>query len=178
MRACVIFDTRYGNTEKVARALETGLRESGIQTNCLSVKDLSVGSLNQYDLICVGGPTQYRTASKSMQEFLDALADVKLSGKQAFAFDTRRESFLAGSAAKYIEEKLRRQGLKMISRIESAIIVSSGPERRKDEFRDKDEWKEWKHRNEGLREGEENRFEQIGAHIDKALATAYGVNTS
>jgi len=176
VRACVIFDTRYGNTEKVARALEAGLTESGIQTNCVGIKDLSIGSLNQYDLICVGGPTQYRTASKSMQEFLDAVADVKLSGKLAFAFDTRRESFLAGSAAKYIERKLCHQGLRIISQNASAIIISSGPERRKDEFRDKDEWKEWKHRNVGLREGEEKRFEQIGVTIGKALASPDDTN--
>jgi len=177
MRACVIFDTRYGNTEKVARALEAGLIESGIQTNCLGIKDLTIGSLNQYDLICVGGPTQYRTASKSMQEFLNAVADVKLSGKLAFAFDTRRESFMAGSAANYIEGKLRRLGLRIISQNESAMIVSSGPERRKDEFSDKDEWKEWKHKNEGLREGEEKRFVRIGTMIGKALASVDDKNT-
>jgi flavodoxin len=168
-RACVIFDTRYGNTEKVARALESGLAQSGIQTNCTSVKDLAIDSLNQYDLICVGGPTHNRTASKSMQAFLDSVADVKLLGKLGFAFDTRRESFLAGSAAKYIEVRLRRQGLDIINPSESAIIVSTGPQRKKNEFGDKDEWKEWKHRNEGLREGEETRFEQLGAHLGKAL---------
>ena len=57
MRACVIFDTRYGNTEKIAKALEAGLEESGIQTTCDSVKDLAISSLELYDLICVGGPT-------------------------------------------------------------------------------------------------------------------------
>ena len=30
MRACVVFDTRYGNTEKIARSLETGLKEAGV----------------------------------------------------------------------------------------------------------------------------------------------------
>ena len=174
----MIFDSRYGNTEKVARALETGLTESGIQTNCTDAKNTTISSLDQYDLICVGGPTQYRTASKSMQEFLDSMAGVKLSGKLAFAFDTRRESFLAGSAAKYIEGKLRRQGLRIISKNESAIIVSSGPERRKDEFKDGDEWKEWKHRNEGLREGEEMRFKQIGTAIGRALASEGDKRTS
>jgi len=53
----VIFDTRYGNTEKIAKALEAGLEESGIQTTCDSVKDLGISSLELYDLICVGGPT-------------------------------------------------------------------------------------------------------------------------
>jgi hypothetical protein len=55
-------------------------------------------------------------------------------------------------------------------------MVGPGSERGKDEFRDKDEWKEWKHRNEGLREGEEKRFEQIGAMIGKALASENGRN--
>jgi flavodoxin len=170
MRACVIFDTRYGNTEKVARALVSGLRESGIETNCVGVKDLSIGSLDQYDLICVGGPTQYRTASEGMQEFLASMTRANLSGKRAFAFDTRRESFFAGSAAKYIEGRLRRQGLIMVYQSESAIIVSYGPERKKEEFRDKEEWKEWRHKNEGLCEGEEKRFEKLGAMIGNSLA--------
>ena len=168
MKACVLFDTVYGNTEKVARALESGLKVSGIETTCSSVKEVAVGSLSQYDLICIGGPTHHRTASESIQEFLEAAADVKLSGKWAFAFDTRRESFLAGSAAKYIEGRLRRQGLRMVKPSESAIIVGYGPVRKKEEFRDRDEWKEWRHRNEGLREGEVKRFEQLGALIGAA----------
>jgi flavodoxin len=101
-KACIILDTRYGNTEKIARSVEAGLKETGIQTACTGVNEV-VDSLSQYDLICVGGPTQYRTASKAMQGFLDSLTSVDLAGKLAFAFDTRRDSLLAGSAAKYIE---------------------------------------------------------------------------
>jgi len=172
MKACVTFDTRYGNTEKVAEALRAGLEESGIQTVCTNLKYLDIGSLGQYDLICVGGPTQYRTASSNMQEFLESVVAVKLSGKLAFAFDTRRDSLLAGSAAKYIEARLRNQGLIMINQSASAIIVSSGPERKKGEFRDKDDWKEWRHQNEKLRGGEEEKFKQFGASIGMTLVSS------
>jgi flavodoxin len=170
MKACVVFDTRYGNTEKVARALESGLRRSGIQTSCSSVKEATIGSLREYDLICIGGPTHSRTASESMREFLESMASLELSGRRAFAFDTRRESFLAGSAAKYIEGRLRRQGLMMVNPNVSAIIVSYGPERKREEFSNKGEWREWRHRNEGLREGEVERFEQLGAVLGRALS--------
>lgn len=172
MRACVIFDTLYGNTEKIARALEGGLREAGIQTVCTDVKDVSTGDLNQYDLLCVGGPTQYRTASSAMQAFLQSLASVNLRGKLAFAFDTRRDSFLAGSAAKYIEEGMRRRGMKIVNQRMSAIIVSLGPEKGKQDFDSKDEWKEWKHKSEGLREGDEEKFERVGVQIGKAVLKA------
>ena len=164
-----MFDTRYGNTEKVARALESGLRKSGIETSCSGVKEVAVTSLSQYDLICIGGPTHYRTASESMQEFLESVAGVSLSGIRAFAFDTRRESFLSGSAAKYIEGRLRHQGLRMVNPSESAIVVTCGPERKKGEFGDKDEWKEWRHRNEGLRQGEVEKFEHLGAVLGRGL---------
>jgi len=51
MRASVVFDTRYGNTEKIARSLETGLKEAGIQTVCVNAKDVAIDSLKQDDLI-------------------------------------------------------------------------------------------------------------------------------
>jgi flavodoxin len=172
MEACVVFDTRYGNTEKIARALETGLKKAGIQTACANVKDVAVGSLGRYDLICVGGPTQYRTASETMQAFLESLRNVDLAGKAAFAFDTRRDSPLAGSAAKRIEEALAKRGMKVARQRTSATMVSSGPERGKQEFESEEEWKEWKHRNERLQEGEEGRFEQIGVQVGKSLLEA------
>jgi flavodoxin len=170
MRACVIFDTRYGNTEKIAESLGTGLEEAGIQTVCINVKGVAVDSLKQYDLICVGGPTQYRTASKAIQDFLCSLKEVKLSGKLAFAFDTRRDSFLAGSAARFIEERLRRFGLKLIRPRLSAIILDSELEEKKRESESKDEWKERRRRTVRLQEGMESEFERIGNEIGRTVA--------
>ena len=45
MRACVVFDTRYGNTEKIAKSFETWLEEAFVQTVCVKVKDVVVDSL-------------------------------------------------------------------------------------------------------------------------------------
>ncbi len=165
----MIFDTLYGNTGKIARALEAGLKEAGAETVCADVKDVSADGLSQYDMLCVGGPTQYRTASKPMQEFMGSLDESNLVGKAAFAFDTRRDSFWAGSAAKYIEEGLRRRGMEIVSQRMSAIIVSLHPEKGKQDFETKGEWREWRHTSEGLRDGEEKRFRQLGVQIGRAL---------
>ena len=167
--ACVIFDTRYGNTEKVARSLESGLKEAGVRTALTNVKEVVIDDLRQYDLICVGGPTHYRTASEVMQTFLVSLKSVDLSGKMAFAFDTRRDSFLSGSAAKYIEAALLKQGMKVISPRLSASIIGPEAEAGKQDFENKDDRKEWRHKNERLSEGEEERFEKAGVVIGKAL---------
>ena len=154
MSACVIFDTRYGNTEKIARSFETGLRESGIQTVCVNARDVAVDSLMQYDLICVGAPTEAFTASKPMKEFLAKLKSIDLSGKCGFAFDTRLDSRFFGSAAEVIEKELSNKGLQIIAPRESALVFGVKKE-------------------EGgarLKEGEEKRFEQIGIQVGTDLA--------
>jgi len=153
MRACVIFDTRYGNTEKIAKSFETGLKEAGIQTGCVNVKDVAVDSLKQYDLICLGAPTEWLTASKSIKEFLGKLKSVDLSGKYGFAFDTKLGAPLSGSAAKFIEKELKSMGFQIIAPRESAIVFGG----------------KGKEGGMRLKEGEEKRFEQVGTQVGTAL---------
>jgi len=158
MRACIIFDTRYGNTEKIARSYETGLREADVQTVCVNTRDVAVDSLKQYDLICVGAPTEWLTASKPMKEFLGKLKSTDLSGKYGFAFDTRLGAPLSGSAAKFIEKELKNLRLQIIAPRESALVFGVKKE-------------------EGgarLKEGEEKRFEQVGLQVGTALAAKAG----
>jgi flavodoxin len=154
MRACVIFDTRYGNTERIARSFEAGLREAGIETVCVNERDAALDSLGQYDLICIGAPTEWITASKPMKEFLGRLKSVHLCGKYGFAFDTKLASPLSGSAAKLIQKELEKLGLQIIAPRGSAIVYSA---------------------TKGmtgmtLKEGEERRFEQIGLQVGQSLA--------
>jgi len=151
MRACVVFDTRYGNTEKIAKSLETGLKEAGIQTVCVNAKDMAVDSLKQYELICVGAPTEAFTASKPMKEFLGKLKSIDPSGKYGFAFDTKASPGIFGSAAKFIERELRHLGLQIIAPRASAIVKGSKNKT-------------------ALKEGEEKRFMQIGLQVGTALA--------
>jgi flavodoxin len=154
MKAIIIFDTRYGNTEKIAKFIEKGLKESGSETICINVKDTNVDLLKQYDLICLGAPTEWHTVSKPMREFLNRLHRDKLSGKYGFAFDTRFNQPLSGSAAKSIEKNLKSLGLQIIAPHESAIVFATKGVS-----------------NAMLSEGEEAKFEQIGTRIGKALAT-------
>lgn len=149
MKACVIFDSRYGNTEKISKSLETGLKEAGIETDCVNAKDVAIDLLKECNLICVGAPTEAFTASKPMKEFLGKIKDIDPAGKYGFAFDTKLGSRLSGSAAKFIEEELEHLGLQIITPRESAIVLRV------------------KEKGGGarLKEGEEKRFEQIGIQL-------------
>lgn len=155
MRACVVFASRYGNTGKIARSIESGIEQAGVQAECFGVGEVKASSLKDYDLICVGGPTEAFSASKEMKDFLEKLEGPDLSGKHGFAFDTRLDSRLSGSAGGYIEKKLRKSGLRVIAPHESAIVfrVRGGGETGA----------------AALKEGEEQRFQEIGRRVGAAL---------
>jgi flavodoxin len=157
-KACVIFDSRYGNTAKVGRSLSKGLNEAGIETTCVNVRDATFEYLEQCDLICVGAPTEIFSASKPMKQFLKTLKNVRLSGKYGFAFDTKVDSRLSGSAAKFIEKELGSLGLQIIVRREYGYVdVTKG---------------EGSTRGARLKDGEEARFEKIGTKIGEAVLAA------
>jgi flavorubredoxin len=121
-KAIVVFDTRYGNTEKVANALAKGIQKSAVEARCFNINDVQIGRLAEFDLLAIGGPTHYRTASKPMQDFFEKLEQANLSGVYGFAFDTRVDSFWAGSAAEFIEKKLKVLGLQIVRPRVSAFV--------------------------------------------------------
>jgi flavodoxin len=109
--AIVVYDSRYGNTEKIARSFAAGLSESGIETFCVNAKEAAPETLGGYGLIAVGAPTEWLTASKPMKEFLGKIEQTDLSGRYGFAFDTKLDRPLSGSASKLIEKELKNRGL-------------------------------------------------------------------
>jgi flavorubredoxin len=150
VKASVVYDSLYGNTEKVAKALAAGLESGGVDVSVVKVDAVRFDELSGIDLLCVGSPVHAWSVSKPVNEFLERLKSVGgLTGKKAFAFDTKMsKSRLAGSAGGKIERKLKDLGLTIAKHSESAIVMSSeGP----------------------LEESAEGTFKQIGAELAKML---------
>ncbi|MDA4115113.1 MAG: flavodoxin family protein [Thaumarchaeota archaeon] len=159
MRALVIFDSRYGNTEKIARSLGAGISEAGVETECINARDAKVDSLKDLDLVCIGAPTEAFSASKPIKDFIAKLDGADLAGKWGFAFDTKLDWRISGSAAKFIEKELKRLGLRILAPRESAIVFSPPARDRASTTR--------------LEEGEEPRFRRVGKMVgDSLLASA------
>lgn len=113
MKALVIFDSRYGNTEKIACAIGDGLAaELGASG---SVRVLPVGEahpdqLAGWDLVIVGAPTHGSHPSPAMQEFLDHVRDKVLAGAKVAAFDTRTDMETLNGAMRWFGKFLDRLG--------------------------------------------------------------------
>lgn len=147
-KAIVIFDTKFGNTEKVARALALGLNEQGIDVDCSNVEKVLIDMLPGYDLLAIGGPTHGFGMSKPVKEFFKHLEKIDLREKHAFAFDTKNPPRYWGSAAKGIEKRLTKLGMKIVRPRASAFVEGlKGP----------------------LHENSEGTFRKIGVEIAKLL---------
>jgi hypothetical protein len=123
MNAVVVYESLYGNTHEIAKAVADGLRSGG-EATVLSVADASGERLAGAELVVVGGPTHVHgmasrlsrkgaadDARKKGHELPDiegpALRDwfdglPKADGTPAATFDTRidKPRFVTGSAAK------------------------------------------------------------------------------
>ena len=110
-KAIVLFDTKFGNTEKIAKAIALGIKKQEIDVDCINIENVQINKLAEYDLIAIGGPTHGFGMSKPIKTFIEKLEPLNLRNMLAFAFDTKTGSRFWGSAAKGIEKRLKKLGL-------------------------------------------------------------------
>jgi flavodoxin len=129
MKALVIYDSQYGNTEQVARAIAASLEEQ-IQVQIISARTASRFDVKDANLIAMGCPTQGHGLSPAMRALLERLPVNSLPGVPALAFDTRLHlpGWLSGVAAGQIARHLQRIGCRIILPHESFFVSGSeGP---------------------------------------------------
>ena len=85
MKTLVIYDSLFGNTEKVAKAIGSSIKGSKV----LNVGKVKLQELNSYDLLIVGSPTHGGRPSQPIQSFLNDIPNSQLKGVKVAAFDTR-----------------------------------------------------------------------------------------
>jgi len=109
MKAIVVYDTRYGNTEKIARAVADTLGMAG-PAWAVYVRDVTSEDLEEVTLLVVGSPTQVWSATGAIRSFISGLSSELAARLRAAAFDTGLRMPLSGSAAGKLEDALRKRG--------------------------------------------------------------------
>jgi flavodoxin I len=109
MKTLVVYDSLYGNTEKIAQAIGEAITG---EVRVVRVGEVDVSELKALDLVFVGAPTHGGRASEPTREFLDRIQAPALEGTNVAAFDTRHTSkvtvlfgYAAGRIAKSLEKK-------------------------------------------------------------------------
>ncbi|HEU0072571.1 MAG TPA: flavodoxin family protein [Dehalococcoidia bacterium] len=93
MKALVIYDSAYGNTEEVAKVVGRALGEG---TRIERVGDADWDDLKQYELVVVGSPTQAGRPTPAVKAFLKNIPAGSLKGVEVSGFDTRIDSQAQG----------------------------------------------------------------------------------
>lgn len=127
MKAIVIYDTQFGNTEEVAKAVAGAL---GGEVKIQNVKDANPADLTAYDLAVIGSPTQGGRQTMRMKAFLDSVPDGGLKGKTAAVFDTRLKTMLVklfGYAAGRIADIIKDKGGEVLMEEPFYVKSARGP---------------------------------------------------
>ena len=111
MKALVVYDSEFGNTEQVAKAIARAL-EARVSVSIARAGQYGEASWQGVDLLVVGCPTQAWRATKDLQSFLGRVPKGALAHTAVAAFDTRddKPAWLTGSAAKQISTTLGKAG--------------------------------------------------------------------
>jgi flavodoxin len=139
MRALVVYDSFFGNTEQVAQAIAQALR-SPEPIRAIRVGEVRPEQMTGLKLLIVGSPTRGFRPSESVTNFLNAIPAQGLQGVKVAAFDTRlslsdiKSSPLrllvktGGYAAKTIAGRLKKKGGEMVIPSEGFLVIGEkGP---------------------------------------------------
>jgi hypothetical protein len=137
LRALVVYESMFGNTEKVAGAVLHGLQHEGVDTGLVEAGSAPATLPDDLDLLVVGGPThgfsmsrastradavrQGAPAERTATGIREWLASVRLGGERrpvVAAFDTRvtKVRWIPQAAGPSAARAARRRGLEVVAK--------------------------------------------------------------
>ena len=122
MNTLVVYDSQYGNTERIAQAIADTLRAFG-QAQAVRVDPAHPVLFQGVDLLILGSPTQGFRPTLAMQFLLGNVSSQALRGLAIACFDTRfRGRLWKSSAAPRMARQLRTMGVEPIIPPESFFV--------------------------------------------------------
>ena len=124
MKSLIIYESYFGNTEKIAEAIGPALASKG-EAKVAKAVNSSLTDLDGVDLLVIGSPTREFSATKNINAFIKKLNGNTYANLQVAVFDTRSDikevdsKFLkfmekrAGYADDSMVKPLQKQGMKV-----------------------------------------------------------------
>jgi menaquinone-dependent protoporphyrinogen IX oxidase len=128
MNALVVFDTQFGNTEQIARAIAAALSPA-FAVRLEQAGQIARLDAEPIDLLIVGGPTHRQKMTADLEAVLQATPRKSLAGRKAAAFDTRYRmaAWLTGSPAHKTAHMLKKLGAQLVAPPESFYVQRDDP---------------------------------------------------
>ena len=94
-KGLVVYDSKTGNTEKMAMAISQGMKKAGLDTEVKRAENTSLTDLTDADAIVLGSPAYFSNLSVDTKKIIDksvALIPGKLKDKVGAAFASSDEA--------------------------------------------------------------------------------------
>ncbi|MFX1567579.1 MAG: flavodoxin family protein [Promethearchaeota archaeon] len=89
MKVLIVYATKYGNTEEVAKLIAEGINSvEGNEVMVNNVKDVNLKKEASYDLILIGSPNHFGRHIGSIKKFINKLPKSQLKINSYAVFDT------------------------------------------------------------------------------------------
>ena len=115
METLIVFDSTYGNTEKIAKAIYDAITG---EVKVIRAGIANSAEIEKIDLLIVGSPTYGGRPTPAVQGYLDGISESALKGMKVAAFDTRYSTRMVkifGFAADRISDSLKAKGATIVS---------------------------------------------------------------
>jgi len=138
LKPLVIYDSKFGNTEQIAKAIAGAVTPLG-EVKVLRVSTVNPSELASIDFLIVGSPTHAGRATRATKDFLKKIPANALENVRVTSFDTRFSTKdkgigvrillrVLGYAAGRIANRLERKGGHLAAEPEGFIVEDSeGP---------------------------------------------------
>jgi flavodoxin I len=119
MKSLIIYDSVYGNTEKIAKAIGDGLAG---EVKVARVGDVDTSELQTFDLLILGSPVHGGRPTAALDAFVKQLPANALKGMSVAAFDTRFEAVVQGIGLRILMSVIRYAA----DRIAKDVVIKGG----------------------------------------------------
>ncbi|MFW9920231.1 MAG: flavodoxin family protein [Candidatus Thorarchaeota archaeon] len=127
----VVFDSKFGNTEKLAREIASGIDETGLASaQVINIDDVENLDISSFDGVLFGAPIHAFRATSGIKRAVKTAAKLGLDDKLVGAFDTYMAPGHVGKCAGQIEGELKKKakGARLYSRyLSSRVDGYEGP---------------------------------------------------
>ncbi|MFX1326010.1 MAG: flavodoxin family protein [Promethearchaeota archaeon] len=125
MKALIVYDTKYGNTKKVAELIGEGYNSiEGNEAIIENVAEVDLEKSENYDLIIIGSPNHAGSYTGKIKKFIKGLPNSTVKGTSFAAFDTYMGKDFEKVAKKI--EKLVNKIMPNLDRASSGLSIQVG----------------------------------------------------
>jgi flavodoxin len=148
MKALVLYETKYGFTEKVAQRIAEGLIEVGFEVICRRQSECDDDDLRKRDLWVLGTPNHYGRVPLQFSALVKGALKEGHTDLRTVVFETRMKDFPDGASIR-LKKLLERKGIPVIAHGSFVVASIRGP----------------------LLEGEESRAKDFGIDIGRMMSS-------